>query len=54
VLMGPYSWLLFRYVECMLIEGLLFMCLLCSWYLRLRLRIICPTHDNVHVLDVNL
>jgi hypothetical protein len=30
------------------------MYLLCSWYLGLRSRLVCPTYDSLHVLHVSL
>ena len=54
-LIGPYSWLLFRLCRTYAEWGsFCFMYLMCFWYLCLRLRLVCPMFDNLHVLHVSL
>jgi hypothetical protein len=54
-LIGPYSCLLFKMCNAYADWGsLCFMYLICSWYLCLKLRLICPMYDILHVLRVSL
>ena len=54
-LIGPHSCLLFKMCNAYADWGLLcFLYLICSLYLRLRLRLVCPMYGILHVLHVSL